>query len=198
VSKHRRPEAQDEDVAPETPVEDGAPTGPLDPSSVKVVVVPRPRRAPEAGEPAAPAGAAAVEREWAALSPPERAWREWSDAPGGFVRPHTGPIPSPVPRPACPAPAPAPEQEWGPWPPEQPASGLPGVPSSALTAVTTTGTWAEPERRPAGALVMTAIAVLVVLLVGLGVGLVQPSVFGLHAPPLFETSGEAGPGTTGP
>ncbi|GAA4780940.1 hypothetical protein GCM10023200_12760 [Actinomycetospora chlora] len=196
MSRHRR-EGVEEDAAPEVLVEDDAPTGPLDLSSVKVVVVPRPRQAPEAGEPLAPAVVSAVEQQWAALSPAERAWREWSDAPGGFVRPHTGPIPSPVPRPAS-APAPRPEQEWGPWPPEQ-ASDLPGVPSHALPAVATSGTWVEPERRPAGALVMSAIAVLVVLLVALGVALVQPSTFGLHAPPLFEISGEAGPGTsTGP
>ena len=188
MSRHRR-DGVDEDVTPETIVEDDAPTGPLDLPSVKVVVVPRPRQAPEA--------VSAVEQQWAGLSPAERAWREWSDAPGGFVRPHTGPIPSPVPRPVL-APAPRPEQEWGPWPPEQ-ASELPGVPSHALPAVATSGTWVEPERRPAGALFMSAIAVLLVLLVAAGVALVQPSTFGLHAPPLFETSGEAGPGTsTGP
>jgi hypothetical protein len=194
MSRHRRPEGVDEDVAPEVLVEDDAPTGPLDLSSVKVVVVPRQRQAPESGESLAPAGAAAVEQQWAALSRPERAWREWSDAPGGFARPHTGPIPSPVPRPAV-TPAPRPEQEWGPWPPE-PASDLPGVPANPLPAVATSGTWVEPERRPTGALVLSAIAVLVVLLVALGVALVQPSTFGLHAPPLFETSGEAGPGTS--
>lgn len=183
MSRHRRPEPEDEDVAVDVAVDvvDDAPTGPLDLPSVSVVVVPRQRRVPEAEARVPVVG---VEQQWAGLSVPERAWREWSDAPGAFVRPHTGPIPSPVPRPVTPPPVP--DAEWGPWPPEQPSTALPAV---------ATGTWADPERPRTSPLVVGGIAVLLVLLVGLGVGLVQPGLLGLHAPPLFETTGEAGPGT---
>lgn len=212
MSRHRRPEPGEQDVIV---TGDDPATGPLvlERTGDRVVIVPQPRPAsepvsapaetedPEPEEPtdAAPPRArlavvttrpavvrpaspppAPVIPEWASLDEPARVRREWADAPGGFVRvgltgPRTLP-PAPLPV-VVPRRVPVPLQEWGPWPPE------PGVRSAGAS-----------RRRGSGAPVVGTIAVLVVLVVVLGAGLLRPDLLGLSAGPLFST-GEPGPGT---
>ncbi len=107
---------------------------------------------------------------------PAEVRREWADAPGSFAR-MGAEGPRTLPQAALPAlpPRPAPPVVWGPWPPE-PSMGPPR------------------RRRGPSAWVIAAVAVLVVLLVGLGVGLVRPELLGLSARSPFAASGEAAPG----
>ncbi len=73
----------------------------------------------------------------------------------------------------------------------RPAPGWAGAPYGPAT----------PPRRPAGGLIGGAIAVLAVLLVALGLGLVRPDLIGLSGGSPFAVAGEAPPGSaagTGP
>lgn len=212
VSRHRQPEDEaSADVAVDPP------TGPLTLPPVVVVPLPRPasepvtpteevaeetpparhpltivtpRRttiAPPApadplngldGAPGAIAGPARepiTPRRGIAL--PAEVRREWADAPGSFAR-MGAEGPRTLPQAALPAlpPRPAPPVVWGPWPPE-PSMGPP------------------PRRRGSNGWVVAGVAVLVVLLVGLGVGLVRPELVGLSARSPVAASGEAAPGT---
>ena len=124
------------------------------------------------------AGPAPAVPEWSALDRSARVRREWADAPGSFVRMGVE-GPRTLPSAALPAlpPRSVPPEVWGPWPPE-PSMGPP------------------PARRGPGGVVIGAIAVLLVLLVGLGVGLVRPELFGLSGSSPF-AAGEPAPGTGG-
>jgi hypothetical protein len=108
---------------------------------------------------------------------PAEVRREWADAPGSFAR-MGAEGPRTVPQAALPAlpPRPVPPVVWGPWPPE-PSMGPP------------------PRRRGSSGWLLAAVAVLVVLLIGLCVGLVRPELVGLSARSPFAASGEAAPGT---
>ncbi|MHC1561497.1 hypothetical protein ACR9E3_21255 [Actinomycetospora sp. C-140] len=203
MSRHRRPDDEDdEDVVPGVLTDDEPTTGShATPPRTRVVIVPRPRLSePEPGgggvadaPDAAASGAPRTGLPGPASETPVARRREWSDAPGGFVRAgDTGPqtLP-PTPAPVVSTPfVPLPHDAWGPWPPDG-QYPLPSMPSSRPMIPTT-----PPPRRGPGPAVIGGIAVLVVLLLGLGVALVQPGLVGLHGSPLFEVAGEPGPGTT--
>ncbi|GLZ47194.1 hypothetical protein Acsp06_33790 [Actinomycetospora sp. NBRC 106375] len=203
MSRHRRSDSgdDDEDVVPGVITDDEPTTGShATPPRTRVVIVPRPR--PSEPEPAGDAdvadatasGAPRVGLPGTASETPVARRREWSDAPGGFVRTgDTGPqtLP-PMPPPAASTPfVPLPHDAWGPWPPDG-EYPLPSMPSRPAVPFATQ----PPPRRGPGALMIGGITVLVVLLLGLGVALVQPGLVGLHGSPLFEVGGEPGPGTT--
>ena len=184
MSRHRQPE----DEAPADVAVD-PPTGPL--TLPPGVVVPRQR---PASEPVTPTERVAEETpptrysltiltpRRAPITPgrgmalPAEVRREWADAPGSFAR-MGAEGPRTLPQAALPAlpPRPAPPVVWGPWPPE-PSMGPP-----------------RRRRGPSG-WTIAAVAVLVALLVGLGVGLVRPELFGLSARSPFAAAGEAAPG----
>jgi hypothetical protein len=209
VSRHRQPEDEaPADVAVDPPTgpltlppavvvphqrpasEPVSPSGETPPTRHSLTIVTSPRRAviaptapadPLSGLDGAPGAIIGPARD--PITPrtgivlPAEVRREWADAPGSFAR-WGAEGPRTVPQAALPAlpPRPAPPVVWGPWPPE-PSMGPP------------------PRRRGPSGWMLAAVAVLVVLLVGLGVGLVRPELFGLSARSPFAASGEAAPGT---
>ncbi|WP_433782451.1 hypothetical protein ACQPX6_21480 [Actinomycetospora sp. CA-101289] len=196
MSRHHRPEP---DTDPEPDVLD-APTGPLalpsaptltPPPRTRVVVVPRPRPAsePVTAEPrrsTAETALAAPQR-----SVPVAAADTHTGLPAATTwTPHEPAHPWPgVPDDGLPAwPWPDARTPWPPAPPSVSPTPYPGsLPSSSWPA--------PPPRRGASGLVVGAVALLVVLLVGLGVGLVRPELLGLSSGTPSLAEGEPAPGT---